>query len=60
MDALVQFFATFATALVATALGHFGGALERFDFRTSECCDKRVIQRSHTPDHSQSAHVSAN
>ena len=55
MDALVQFFTTFATALAATALSHFGVAVERFEIRVSDCCHERVIQRSYTPDRPNSA-----
>ena len=55
MDALVQFFTTFATALVATVLGHIGVAVERFDIQLADGGDRRVIQRSHTPDRPHSA-----
>lgn len=59
MDALVQFFTTFATALVATALGHFGVVVGSFESRISEPREERVIQRSRTPDRPQSAALTA-
>lgn len=55
MDALVQFFAAVAAALVATALGHFGVAVETAGLRNCNAQEERVIQRSRTPEPSASA-----